>query len=326
MSIKVSMLVSISPQFHSIRKYFDMASIIEAIDKAKTSVGYSELKEYQQNTVQAYLSNRDVFVSAPTGAGKSLAFELAPYAFEHLLGNKKSMVLVVVPLVSLMKDQVNNLVSRGIPASYVGDDCSEDQLTDILNFKARIVFGSPEALLNSYRHIFRQLKSNLKAVFVDESHCIAKWGKDSVTEEAFRRDYGRLSELRSLVHRDIPVIALTATATEATQKTIIKDLCMKNCVEIIGDPNKPNIRYSVKDVDHENLYDTFRSIIDELEEMHVNATKVIVFCRRKEHAKELFELFTQCLGPKAYYRPTGKEPVDDRSRLFAMYHKKTHSL
>ncbi len=62
-----------------------MASIPKAIDKAKRSAGYSELKEYQRRTVEAYLSNRDVFVSAPTGAGKSLTFELAPYAFEHLL-------------------------------------------------------------------------------------------------------------------------------------------------------------------------------------------------------------------------------------------------
>ena len=119
-----------------------MASIPKAIDKAKRSAGYSELKEYQRRTVEAYLSNRDVFVSAPTGAGKSLTFELAPYAFEHLLANNKAMVLVIVPLVSLLKDQVNNLASRGIPASYVGDECSEEQLSDILDFKARIVFGT----------------------------------------------------------------------------------------------------------------------------------------------------------------------------------------
>ena len=151
-------------------------------------------------------------------------------------------------------------------------------------------------------------------------------GKDSVTEEAFRKDYGRLAELRSLLHRHVPFIALTATATEATRKLIMKDLCMKDCVQILGDPNKTNIRYTVNDIDHENLYETFKPIIDEVEEKHVNTTKIMVFCRRKEHVKDLFELFTQCLGPKAYYRPTGKEPMDDRSRLFAMYHKKTHSL
>ena len=102
-------------------------------------------------------------------------------------------------------------------------------------------------------------------------------GKDSTTEEAFRKDYGRLSELRSLVHRDVPVIALTATATEATRNMIIKDLCTKDCVQILGDPNKSNIRYSViNDVDHEDLYGTFKFIIDDLEKNQIKATKVIV--------------------------------------------------
>ncbi len=150
-------------------------------------------------------------------------------------------------------------------------------------------------------------------------------GKNSLTEEAFRKDYGRLAEIRSLVHRDVPFIALTATATEVTRKTIIEDLCMKGCVMILGDPNKQNIRYTVREIDQKNLYDTFKPIIDDLEENQVMATKVMVFCRRKEHVKELFELFTQCLGQRAYYRPNGNETVDDRSRLFAMYHKKTHS-
>lgn len=124
----------------------------------------------------------------------------------------------------------------------------------------------------------------------------------------------------------MPFVALTATATAATKKTIIKDLCMKNCLEIIGDPNKPNIRYTVVDIDHANLYDTFKPIIDDIEERQLSATKVMVFCRRKEDMKELFELFSQSLGPKAYVRPEGTEPMDDRTRLFAMYHKKTHDL
>ena len=150
-------------------------SISQAIENARQSAGYSKLKEYQWQTIEAYLSGRDVFVSAPTGAGKSVTFELAPHAFKYMSENSQLLILVVVPLVSLMKDQVRNLISRGIHSSYVGDDCSEDQLKSILEFKARIVFGSPEALLNNYRHIFRHLKGNLKAVFVDESHCIAKW-------------------------------------------------------------------------------------------------------------------------------------------------------
>ena len=152
-------------------------SVAKAIEQASNATGYHVLRDYLKKTVEAYLSARDVFGSAPTGAGKSLTFELAPYAFDCLnedQANSNSIVLVVVPLISLMKDQVSNLNSRGIPASYVGDDCSEQQLQDILDLKVKLVFGSPEAILN-YRHIFRRLKSNLKCVFIDESHFIAKW-------------------------------------------------------------------------------------------------------------------------------------------------------
>ena len=101
---------------------------------------------------------------------------------------------------------------------------------------------------------------------------------------------------------------------------------MDGCVEILGDPNKTNVRYAVVDIDSTNLYDSFSVIIKDVEINQINATKVLVFCGKKEHVKERFQLFSQCLGPKAYYRPTGQEPVDDRTRLFTMYHKKTDKL
>ena len=88
-------------------------------------------------------------------------FELAPYTFNRLFGKDcNAIVLVIVPLISLIKDQVSNLNSRGIRASYIGDDCSEEQLEDILNLKEKIVLGSPEVILNNYRNIFRHLKRN----------------------------------------------------------------------------------------------------------------------------------------------------------------------
>ena len=137
----------------------NMESIAKAMKHALEATGYSELGDYQRKTIEAYLSGRDVFVSAPAGAGKSLTFELAPYTFDRLFGEDcNAIVLVIVPLISLMKDQVSNLNSRGIRASYVGDDCSEEQPRDISNLKEKIVFGSPEAILNNYRHIFRHLK------------------------------------------------------------------------------------------------------------------------------------------------------------------------
>ena len=118
-------------------------------------MGYSELRDYQRKTIEAYLSGKDVFVSAPTGAGKSVTFELVPYTFDHLFGEANAIVFVIVPLISLMKDQVSNLNSRGIRASYVRDDCSEEQLEDILNLKEKIVFGSPKAIREASEHGFR---------------------------------------------------------------------------------------------------------------------------------------------------------------------------
>jgi superfamily II DNA helicase RecQ len=85
-------------------------------------------------------------------------------------------------------------------------------------------------------------------------------------------------------------------------------------------------RYSLVEIDHKSLYVHFKWIIDDLELKGCKAKKVLVFCRRKEHVKELYELFHTSLGIKSYYRPNGNETLDDRSRLFAMYHKKTHDL
>ena len=95
-----------------------MGSIAKAMKVALEATGYSELRDYQRKTIEAYLSRRDVFVCAPTGAGKSLTFELAPYTFDRLFGEDcDAIVLVIVPLISFVNDQVSDLNSRGIRTS-----------------------------------------------------------------------------------------------------------------------------------------------------------------------------------------------------------------
>ena len=134
-----------------------MGLIAKAIKDALEATGFSELCDCQRKTIKAYLLQRVVFVSAPTGlgAGKSLTFALAPYAFNHLFGKDcYAIMLVIVLLISLMKEQVSILNCHGIRALYIGDDCSEEQLENILNEKEKLVFGSPEAILNDYQHIF----------------------------------------------------------------------------------------------------------------------------------------------------------------------------
>jgi ATP-dependent DNA helicase RecQ len=151
-------------------------------------------------------------------------------------------------------------------------------------------------------------------------------GKSQGKEEAFRSDYGRLGELRSLMRKDVPFVTLTATSTVTVKNYIIENLSMQDCVEVLDSPNRTNIRYAVVDIEIDNLYTSFSWLIDELMKSNISTSKVIVFCRRKQHMKDLYELFMQHMGEKAYYMPTGEEHMDDRSRLFAMYHKKTNKL
>ena len=101
---------------------------------------------------------------------------------------------------------------------------------------------------------------------------------------------------------------------------------MEDCVVVGSDPNRPITKYAIITPKTDSLYGWFEWLIRELEAEQQKTEKVIIFCRRKEHMKELYELFAEHLGDKSYYRPTGTEPKDDRSRLFAMYHKRTQKL
>ena len=145
-------------------------------------------------------------------------------------------------------------------------------------------------------------------------------------EDAFRSDYARLAEIRSILKSNTPFIGLTATATEEVRKTIIKDLAMKDCVQLITVPNKENIRFSVSSVDIDDLAKSFDWLINELKSKQRNTQKVLIFCRKRAHVKDLYETFHEALGVNSYCPSTSGEPRDDRTRLFAMYHKKTHPV
>ena len=125
-----------------------MRSVSDAIDFALRKTGYQDVREHQRRVIEAYASGKDVFLSSPTGLGKSLTFEVAPYIFDYLESGEKDFVdyvcLVVEPLVALMKDQVGSLLARGISAAFVGADCTREQVREIIEGKYSLVFGSPE--------------------------------------------------------------------------------------------------------------------------------------------------------------------------------------
>ena len=155
-------------------------SVSDAIKHGMNKLGYQNIRENQRHAVEAYFAGKDVFLCSPTGSGKSFVFEIAPFVLDykkHGQRNKtESAYLVVVPLVSLMMDQVKGLRQRGISAGYLGADSTPEQVRDVVNGQYRLVFASPESLLKSQRWIFRgNLRRILDAVFIDESHCVAKW-------------------------------------------------------------------------------------------------------------------------------------------------------
>ena len=157
-------------------------TIRAAITEATTLLGYSELRPLQVRAVEHFLCGKDVFVSIPTGGGKSLCFCVLPKAFDTLRGStsvaRQSIVVVVSPLVALMKDQVQQMTARDVSAVYVGEAGHQTE-TEICEGKYQMVYKSPESLLTTATWL-DMLQSdiyqkNLVAFVVDEAHCVKKW-------------------------------------------------------------------------------------------------------------------------------------------------------
>ena len=157
-----------------------------AIEYGMQRNGYSELRQNQGDILKQVLHGRDVLFCSPTGSGKSLIFEVAPFAF-HFLSHVKSCCIVVSPLAALMKSKAQELKQKGTMAVYLREmktDLADsdsnlntsDIVTDIKRGKFELVFASPETLLESHREVILQLSKVgfLKAIFVDEAHCIKK--------------------------------------------------------------------------------------------------------------------------------------------------------
>ena len=157
-----------------------MAWSSEEIESAITAtahdLGYSQLTAHQRLVLHKFLSGSDVFVSLPTGSGKSLCYWVLPGAFNRLKKTQDSIILVVSPLIALMKDQVASLKDKGIETVYVGEKCDLDK---VYGGSYPILFISPEALLtdSKWRDVLlsQVYQEQLMAVVIDEAHCVKKW-------------------------------------------------------------------------------------------------------------------------------------------------------
>ena len=154
----------------------------EAVRQAGLALGYDSLKEEQVAALCAFVGGRDVFVALPTGYGKSLCYMLLPLGlvFDNLRSaRKKSMVVVVSPLIALMEDQVASYSAKGLKSTFIDSESDSDTKQSVSDGVYQIVLFSPEALISNrrWRNMLREepYSSSLVALIVDEAHCVKKW-------------------------------------------------------------------------------------------------------------------------------------------------------
>ena len=200
----------------------------------KKHFGYDEFRPLQREIIQDALAGRDVFVLMPTGGGKSLCFQLPALT-------RDGLTIVVSPLISLMKDQVDALQTSGIPATYLNSTVDREEAKarwrGLHRGDYRLLYVAPERLMLD-TFLERALNWNIAQFAIDEAHCISEWGHD------FRPEYRELKKLRKHLP-DVPIMALTATATEQVRADIIKELNLRDPRCYVASFNRPNLTYRV---------------------------------------------------------------------------------
>lgn len=233
--------------------------------------GYDTFRALQQDIITSVLSGNDVLALLPTGGGKSLCFQVPAMA-------KEGLCLVVSPLIALMKDQVENLQKRGIKAVavYSGMSYSEiDRLLDNCVYgDVKFLYVSPERLVTDvFRERLKRMKVNLLAV--DEAHCISQWGYD------FRPEYLKIAELRQFLP-GVPVLALTASATQEVVDDIQEKLAFKTKQVFRKSFERTNVLYHVR-----NVEDKDRKLVDICR--NIKGTG-LVYVRNRRSTKALAQL------------------------------------
>jgi ATP-dependent DNA helicase RecQ len=199
--------------------------------------GYSSFRPLQREAMAAILEGRDSVVVLPTGGGKSLCFQ-APALV------RDGLAVIVSPLISLMKDQVDTLVGNGVPAALLNSTLSADErrrvADGVRDGRYRLLYVSPERLVGEGGESFRAWLARCHVTFIaiDEAHCISQWGHD------FRPEYRQLAALR----KEFPAASLhafTATATGRVRRDISHQLALRDPVELVGSFDRPNLVYRV---------------------------------------------------------------------------------
>jgi ATP-dependent DNA helicase RecQ len=200
----------------------------------KRYFGFTSFRPLQEEIIRDALTGKDVFAVLPTGGGKSLCFQLPALV-------RPALTVVVSPLIALMKDQVDALKAAGVPATFLNSSLaageSRPRLRGLHNGEFRLLYVAPERLMLS-GFLDDVQRWNVGLFAIDESHCISEWGHD------FRPEYRQLAALRDRFP-DVPVMALTATATERVRRDVVMQLRLRSAACYVASFNRPNLTYRV---------------------------------------------------------------------------------
>lgn len=252
--------------------------------------GYSEFRPMQREIIESALSGRDTLAIMPTGGGKSICFQLPSLA-------RPGIAIVVTPLISLMKDQVQNLKNRGIKALAIYSGMTYHEIDVALDNAVygdyKFLYLSPERLRTDI-FLKRVEKMEVNYIVVDEAHCISQWGYD------FRPDYLLIKELRNILGSEVPYIALTATATERVAEDIMTTLEFREKNLLRSGFERPNLAYIVRECENK--------LGHVVKACNAFPGSGIVYVRERKKAEEIARfLQTQGVDADFYHAGVGKE-------------------
>ncbi len=201
----------------------------------KNVFGFDSFRPFQEEIVRTIVAGNDVFAIQPTGAGKSLVYQIAGL-------HRPGLTVVISPLIALMKDQVDRLQAMGVAAAFLNSTldsaASAACQRDVKQGKVKLLYVAPERLmLPSFQELLAS--TNVGLLVVDEAHCVSEWGHD------FRPEYGQIGRVRARLP-DVPLAAFTATATLRVQADIAPRLGLRDAEVFRGSFNRPNLYYAVR--------------------------------------------------------------------------------
>ncbi len=241
----------------------------------KKYFGYDEFRPSQKEVILSVIDKRDAFVLMPTGGGKSLCYQLPAVMMDGL-------TLVISPLIALMKDQVDSLVQNGISAAYINSTLGQEEIetimTDAKSGMLDILYIAPERFAMEGFRLFLQ-SLNISLIAVDEAHCISEWGHD------FRPDYRNLRQLKTIFN-NVPIIALTATATEKVREDIMSQLSLDNPMVFISGFNRENLTLNV--YPKKKSYNTILQLLDKYK-----GESAIIYCFSRKDTETIVADLTE---------------------------------